>query len=88
MEIIIFAYMNTTVRILLLAILLLVAGLSAHAQTGIYAVTAQELNIRRGPGKDYSVAGIMQRVPGGTAHWLFRRMVLRDLGTSIRNIFR
>lgn len=37
------------IRILLLAILLLVAGLSAHAQTGIYAVTVQELNIRRGP---------------------------------------
>lgn len=49
------------IRILLLAILLLVAGLSAHAQTGIYTVTAQELNIRRGPGKDYSVAGTLHK---------------------------
>lgn len=31
--------------------------------------------------------GIMQRVPGGTAHWLFRKMVLRDLGNSIKQIF-
>lgn len=31
--------------------------------------------------------GIMQRVPGGTAHWLFRDMVLRDLGNSIKQVF-
>ncbi len=35
-----------------------------------------------------SNSGIMQRVPGGTAHWLFRKMVLRDLGNSIRSIFK
>ena len=32
--------------------------------------------------------GIMQRVPGGTAHWLFRDMVLRDLLNSIKNILK
>lgn len=31
--------------------------------------------------------GIMQRIPGGTAHWLFRDMVLRDLWNSIKHIF-
>lgn len=30
-----------------------------------------------------SSTGVMQRIPGGTAHWLFRRMVLRDLRNSI-----
>lgn len=30
--------------------------------------------------------GIMQRIPGGTAHWLFRDMVLSDLWNSIKNI--
>ena len=34
-----------------------------------------------------SNTGIMQRIPGGTAHWLFRRLVLRDLGNSIRHWF-
>lgn len=31
--------------------------------------------------------GIMQRIPGGTAHWLFRDMVMRDLWNSIKQIF-
>lgn len=35
---------------------------------------------------DYS-KGIMQRVPRGTAHWLFRGMVLRDMGDSLKRLF-
>lgn len=31
--------------------------------------------------------GVMHRVPGGTAHWLFRKMVLQDLRCSIREFF-
>lgn len=34
-----------------------------------------------------SASGIMQRVSGGTAHWLFRRMVWDDLMTSIEHMF-
>ena len=32
--------------------------------------------------------GLMQRVPGGTAHWLFRDMVWKDLMTSIKKLFK
>lgn len=35
-----------------------------------------------------SNTGIMQRISGGTAHWLFRSMVWRDLMTSIKCIFK
>ena len=35
-----------------------------------------------------SDSGIMQRVSGGTAHWFFRDMVLRDLRTSIKRFFK
>ena len=34
-----------------------------------------------------SNTGIMQRVSGGTAHWFFREMVLKDLWNSITNLF-
>ena len=33
-------------------------------------------------------SGMMQRIPGGSAHWLFRRMLIKDLRYSIKNIFR
>lgn len=32
--------------------------------------------------------GIMQRIPRGTAHWLFRKMVLKDIGQSIQAMFK
>lgn len=32
--------------------------------------------------------GLMQRVPGGTAHWLFRKMVWNDLKMSINKILK
>lgn len=32
--------------------------------------------------------GIMQRIPRGSAHWLFRRIVLQDIGRSIKNLFK
>lgn len=35
-----------------------------------------------------SNTGIMQRVSGGTAHWLFRRMVLRDMKYTYNRIFK
>lgn len=35
-----------------------------------------------------SDTGIMQRISGGTAHWFFRKMVLKDLWNSITNIFK
>lgn len=31
----------------------------------------------------HSNSGIMQRIPGGPAHWLFRKQVIRDIETSI-----
>lgn len=31
--------------------------------------------------------GIMQRIPRGSAHWLFRKMVLKDIGTSLSEFF-
>ncbi len=31
----------------------------------------------------YTHNGIMQRIPGGPAHWLFRKQVIRDIETSI-----
>lgn len=35
-----------------------------------------------------SNTGIMQRISGGTAHWLFRKMVWDDLKNSIKRIFK
>lgn len=32
----------------------------------------------------HSNSGIMQRIPGGPAHWLFRKQVTRDMQTSIK----
>lgn len=34
-----------------------------------------------------SDTGIMQRISGGTAHWLFRRMVWNDLVNSFKHVF-
>lgn len=33
-------------------------------------------------------SGIMQRIPGGTSHWLFRKVVLQDIWESIRELFK
>lgn len=33
-------------------------------------------------------SGIMQRIPGGTSHWLFRKVVLKDIWESVRELFR
>ena len=33
-------------------------------------------------------SGIMQRIPGGSAHWLFRKMVFSDLRATIQSYFR
>ena len=41
----------------------------------------------RNPMQIASDTGIMQRISGGTAHWLFRKMVLRDLWNSITRLF-
>lgn len=35
----------------------------------------------------HSDSGIMQRIPGGPAHWLFRKQVTRDMRTSISHLF-
>ena len=35
-----------------------------------------------------SESGIMQRIPGGSAHWLFRKVILKDIWYSITHIFR
>ena len=32
-------------------------------------------------------SGIMQRVPGGSAHWLFRKMVIQDIIYSLTHLF-
>lgn len=32
-------------------------------------------------------SGIMQRVPGGSAHWLFRKMVINDIWYSLTHLF-
>lgn len=32
-------------------------------------------------------SGIMQRVPGGSAHWLFRKMVLHDIWYTLTHLF-
>lgn len=32
-------------------------------------------------------SGIMQRVPGGSAHWLFRKMVLKDIWYTLTHLF-
>lgn len=32
-------------------------------------------------------AGIMQRIKGGSAHWLFRKMVFKDIGRSVKELF-
>lgn len=32
-------------------------------------------------------SGIMQRVPGGSAHWLFRKMVIKDIWYSLTHLF-
>lgn len=34
----------------------------------------------------HSDNGIMQRIPGGPAHWLFRKQVTRDMWTSIQRL--
>ncbi len=34
-----------------------------------------------------SISGIMQRIPGGTAHWLFQKMAWNDLMNSIKSVF-
>lgn len=87
---------------LLLLVLPVTEGLASSGR-GLYTVTGTDVNVRSGPGPGYSVvgkswrirpiyavdyhSGVMQRIPGGTSHWLFRRVVLKDMGDSLKELF-
>ena len=32
--------------------------------------------------------GFLQRIPCGMSHWLFRKMILQDISTSFKNLYR